>query len=476
VLLAAAFVADPDILLLDEPTNHLDIETIAQLEALLLKRRGALVFVTHDRSFLRRIANRILDLDRGRLRSYGCAYEKYLERRDAERAVEAEQAAQFDKKLALEEAWIRKGVRARRTRNEGRVRALFALREERRARRSEIGAVRAELQEAERSGRIVLKATEVSFCYSPGEPHIARDVSTTVLRGDRVGIIGPNGCGKTTLISLLLGSRPPDAGTITHGARVEIAHFEQLHDTLDDAKTVMENVGEGRETISFGGRDRHVMGYLQDFLFSPEEIRGPVRKLSGGERRRLQLARVLSRPSNVLILDEPTNDLDLETLELMEDLLMEFTGTLFLISHDREFLNNVVTSTLVFEGDGRWSEYAGGYDDWARQAGVVRDARAAKEPSKKERTAGASKPARTNRSKKLTFKEARELEALPATIEDLETERTRLYAELESPDFYRSQGDAVAETTGRVKELAALIETAYARWEALEAIREAATR
>ncbi len=476
VLLAAAFVADPDILLLDEPTNHLDIETIAELETILLRRRGALVFVTHDRSFLRRIANRILDLDRGQLRSYSCSYEQYLERREAELAAEAEHAAQFDKKLAIEEAWIRKGIKARRTRNEGRVRALFALREERRARRESMGTAKAELIDTARSGRIVLKAKNLTFAHSESGPTIVRDFSTTVLRGDRIGVIGPNGCGKTTLTSLLLGSLTPVAGEVSHGTKVEIAHFEQLHDPLDESKTVMEIVGDGADTIVFGGRDRHVMGYLQDFLFSPGEIRGPVRKLSGGERRRLQLARLLSRPSNVLVLDEPTNDLDLETLELLEDLLMEFQGTLLLISHDREFLNNVVTSTVVFEGEGRWTEYAGGYDDWVRQSGAARQSRVDKaEPKKREGSPdgknGRKSPARP---KKLTFKESRELEALPPMIETLEAEKAALFAELETPDFYRKKGDAVAQTNKRVSEVTAQIEAAYARWEELEALREAA--
>ncbi len=344
VLLAAALVRDTDLLILDEPTNHLDIDAIRHLEDALQRRRGALVFVTHDRSFLRSLATRILDLDRGALRSYRTAYDAYVEQREEALRVEAEQARLFDKKLAQEEAWVRRGIKARRTRNEGRVRALEALRLERGARRDETARVKAQMVEAERSGRVVLRCRNVTYGY-PDAP-IVRDFSATILRGDRIGILGPNGCGKTTLIGLLLGDIAPQQGTVTAGTKLEIAHFEQLHDMLDDTKSVIENVADGRDMIAVGNRERHVVGYLRDFLFTPEQMQGAVTRLSGGERRRLQLARILSRPCNLLVLDEPTNDLDLETLELIEEMLLEFQGTLLLVSHDRAFIDNVVTSRL----------------------------------------------------------------------------------------------------------------------------------
>ncbi|HEY6196787.1 MAG TPA: ATP-binding cassette domain-containing protein, partial [Candidatus Eisenbacteria bacterium] len=365
VLLASALVREPELLLLDEPTNHLDIAAIEKLEKLLHERRGTLVFVTHDRSFLRRLATRILDLDRGGVRSYGSGYDAYLASRAQELEVQAAQGALFDKKLAGEEAWLRRGIKARRTRNEGRVRALEGLRRERSARRDEMGQVKAQLQDAERSGRVVLRCRDLSYAWG-GTP-IVSSFNATLLRGDRVGILGPNGCGKTTLLKLLLGELVPDAGSVTPGTRLEVGEFAQLHERLDPARTVAENVAEGREMIAVGGGERHVVGYLRDFLFSAEQIKGPITKLSGGERNRLQLAKLLARPCNLLVLDEPTNDLDLETLDLLEELLLDFQGTLLVVSHDRVFLDNVVTSTWVFEGGGRWQEYVGGYEDWLRQ-------------------------------------------------------------------------------------------------------------
>jgi ATP-binding cassette subfamily F protein uup len=461
VLLAAALVRDPDLLILDEPTNHLDIDAITHLEGALQPRRGTLVFVTHDRSFLRHLATRILDLDRGVIRSYRSGYDAYVEKREEELRVEAEQDRLFDKKLAQEEAWVRRGIKARRTRNEGRVRALESLRAERGARRDEVARVKAQLQDAERSGRIVLRCQDLGFAFD-GNP-IVRGFTGTILRGDRIGILGPNGCGKTTLIRLLLGTIAPQAGTVTVGTRLEVAHFEQLHDVLDDTKTVFENLAEGRETIPTGEGERHVLGILRDFLFTPEQIQGSVTRLSGGERRRLQLAKVLSRPCNLLVLDEPTNDLDLETLELLEALLMEFEGTLLLVSHDRAFLDNVVTSTLVWEGDGRWCEYVGGYEDWLRQ-------RKAAEPPPAARPARPRSERTTAQARRVGFKEKRELAELPGRIERLEAERQELFALMASPTFYSTRGDEVARTRQRLAEVEAEIQQAYARWLELEAL------
>ena len=459
VLLAAALVRDPDLLILDEPTNHLDLDAIRQLEDALQRRRGTLVFVTHDRAFLRSLATRILDLDRGALRSYRSGYDAYLVTREEEQRVEADQAALFDKKLAQEEAWVRRGIKARRTRNEGRVRALQALRVERGARRDEMARVKAQLQEADASGRVVLRCRDVGYSY--GVTPIVHGFTGTILRGDRIGILGPNGCGKTTLIALLLGQLAPQQGSVTAGTRLEVAHFEQLHDTLEDAKTVLETLGEGRDTLTVGGVERHVVGYLRDFLFTPEQIQGPVLRLSGGERRRLQLAQILSRPCNVLVLDEPTNDLDLETLELIEELLLEFQGTLLLVSHDRAFLDNVVTSTLVFEGAGRWREYVGGYEDWLRQRKAAEPPPVAKPPRPRpERVAV--------RPRRVTFKERRELADLPARIESLEAEKQRLFDLMASPFFYTTRGDEVAGTRQRLGAIEAEIHEAYARWLELE--------
>jgi len=460
VLLAAALVRDPDLLMLDEPTNHLDIDAIRHLEETLLRRRGALIFVTHDRSFLRSLATRILDLDRGALRSYPIAYDAYLAQREEELRVEAAQAALFDKKLAQEEAWLRQGIKARRTRNEGRVRALESLRLERGARRDEVARVKAALQEADRSGRKVLRCEGLG--YSFGGAPIVRDLTTTILRGDRIGILGPNGCGKTTLIRLLLGELAPDHGTVTAGTKLEVAHYEQLHDVLDDTRTVIGNIGEGRETVTVGGMERHVIGYLRDFLFTPEQIQGPVTRLSGGERRRLQLAKILSRPCNLLVLDEPTNDLDLETLELLEELLMGFQGTLLVVSHDRAFLDNVVTSTLVFEGSGQWREYVGGYEDWLRQrkSAEVAAAPGAKRPKTERSTA----PRRAG------YKERRELGLLPEKINSLEAERRRLFDLMSSAAFYTQPGAEIARASAQLAAIEEDIRKAYARWMELESL------
>jgi len=467
VLLAAALVRDPDLLILDEPTNHLDLGALEHLEEALARRRGSLLFVTHDRAFLRNLATRILDLDRGALRSYPVGYDAYLARREDERQVEADHAALFDKKLAEEEAWVRRGIKARRTRNEGRVRALEALRVERAARRDDVGRVAAQLQVAERSGKVVLRVENASFAYD-ARPIVA-GLTLTLQRGDRIGILGPNGSGKTTLLRLLLGELAPQSGTVTPGTKLEVAHFTQLADVADESMSLVDCVSEGRETIRVGDIDRHVVGYLRDFLFTADQIRGPIAKLSGGEKKRLQLARLLSRPANLLVLDEPTNDLDLETLELLEELLLEFHGTLLVVSHDRAFLDNVVTSTLVAEGDGRWGEYVGGYADWMRQvrasaAPTVTGAKAARGTAKPAPATPADGPRRA------TFKERKELGDLPAKIEALEAEKDTLFERMGAADFYRAPAEEIARARERLAALDDAIHAAYARWQELEAI------
>ncbi|MCX8032615.1 MAG: ATP-binding cassette domain-containing protein [Thermoleophilia bacterium] len=461
-LLARALVAEPDVLLLDEPTNHLDIETIVWLEDMLLRLGKTILFVTHDRSFLSRLATRIVELDRGRLLSYPCSYDRYLERRAS--LLEAEQRAwqQFDKKLAQEEAWIRRGVRARRTRNEGRARALERLRLERERRRERLGDPRLAIVEAERSGRLVVEATDVSFAY--GEKVILRDFSTVVLRGDRVGILGPNGSGKTTLLGLLVGELSPQQGRVRLGTGVKVAYFDQLRASLDGEQIVRDAVADGAEFVVVEGKRRHIVGYLEDFLFTHEQIHGPVRLLSGGERNRLLLAKLFAVPSNVLALDEPTNDLDTETLELLEQRLLDYTGTILLVSHDRTFLNNVVTSVLVLEGDGKVGEYVGGYDDWLRsrpQAKVL-DA-----PPGDVRRSERPKPSIARR--RLSYKEKKELETLPLRIEMLENEQAELASALSSSELYAS-GDPtrIVQISARLKEIEQEIEAAYARWEELE--------
>ncbi|MDD2319003.1 MAG: ATP-binding cassette domain-containing protein [Geobacteraceae bacterium] len=463
VLLARALVAKPDILLLDEPTNHLDIDTIIWLEEFLLKEVKTLLFVTHDRAFARRIANRVAELDRGRLYVFSCGYDTFVERREALLDAEVTRQALFDKKLAQEEAWIRQGIKARRTRNEGRVRALKKMREERKARRERIGTAKIQLQQAERSGSLVVEAEGVSFSYD-GKP-VINNLSTTIMRGDRVGIIGPNGSGKTTLLRLLLGELEPQCGEIRLGTRREVLYFDQLREQLDPDKTVQENVGEGNDTLLINGRQRHVIGYLQDFLFTPERARSPVRILSGGERNRLLLAKLFTKPSNVLVMDEPTNDLDAETLDLLEELLAEYSGTLLLVSHDREFLNNVVTSTLALEEDGLVHEYVGGYDDWLRQAAP---APAIAAPPKEPITPRAKTGNNSEKPRKLSFKEQRELESLPERIAALEAELDSLHGKLGDPELYRNAATEIAELTARLRVVEQELEEAYVRWEELE--------
>ena len=464
VILARGLVRDPDVLLLDEPTNHLDIEAIGWLEEFLLRRGGTLLFVTHDRMFLQKLATRIVELDRGSLIDWSCDYETFQKRKRAVQEAEAGQWAEFDKKLAREEVWVRQGVKARRTRNEGRVRELEKMRELRRARREREGSVRMRAHDARRSGKLVIEVEEAECGYNSEAP-VIRDLSALIMRGDKVGIIGPNGSGKTTLLRLLLGELPPQKGRVRHGVHLEVAYFDQLRAQLDEDKSVLENISEGNDTILFNGRPRHIMGYLQDFLFSPERARSPVRILSGGERNRLLLARLFTRPSNVLVMDEPTNDLDAETLELLEELLLDYPGTLLLVSHDRTFLNNVVTSTLVLEGESRVGEYVGGYDDWLRQRKpepATKTAKAATRPEK-------PRPVR-ERPPTLSFKEQRELEALPPHIENLEAERVALYRNLSDPSFYRQAGAEIAAAKARLESLEQELDKAYQRWEALEAL------
>jgi ABC transport system ATP-binding/permease protein len=487
VLLARALVGQPDLLLLDEPTNHLDIESIAWLEAFLAEYRGAVLFVTHDRAFLQRLATRIVELDRGALTSWPGDYATYLRRKDAMLANEASERERFDKKLAEEEAWLRQGIKARRTRNEGRVRALEAMREERAVRREQMGAVRLAVEQADPSGKMVFEAENVSTSLG-GRP-IVKGFTARIVRGDRVGLIGPNGAGKTTLLRLLIGELAPDSGEVRQGANVQIAYYDQQREQLDPERTVFDTIGDGNDTVTVNGRTRHVNAYLNDFLFSKERARSPVKALSGGERNRLLLARLITRPANVLVLDEPTNDLDLETLELLEAELVAWPGTLLLVSHDRTFLDNVVTSTLAFEGDGVVREYVGGYQDWLRQSraggagGASRrpegaaaspaesrgqDGRAkASEASPAEARGEASRAKADRGTRKLSYKEQRELDQLPAQIEALEAEQRTLAARVASPDFYKEPADAIRGALARQAALDEEIIASYSRWDEL---------
>jgi ATP-binding cassette subfamily F protein uup len=463
-LLAKALANEPDLLLLDEPTNHLDINAILWLEDFLLRFNKTIMFVTHDRAFLQRMATRIVEIDRGRLLSFDCDYDTYLERRQSLLDSEEKSWQDFDKKLAKEEVWIRQGIKARRTRNEGRVRALEQLRLERELRRERMGNAQIAIVEADRGGKLVAKAEKLSFAFEGKK--IVENFSTAIIRGDRVGILGPNGSGKTTLLKLLLGELKPQKGRVRLGSGLKIAYFDQLRAQLDDDRTLRQSIADGGDTVVVGGASRHVVGYLQDFLFSSDQIQAPVRLLSGGERNRLLLAKLFSVPSNVLVLDEPTNDLDTETLSLLEERLLTYNGTILLVSHDRAFLNNVVTSTLVFEDDGQLREYAGGYDDWLRQ----REARATQKGPKAAKTddkPAREKPLQTKR--KLSYKETKELEALPGRIETLEAERTEIITALSSPEFYASSdSDRVTSTNARLKTLDLELDEAYARWEQLE--------
>lgn len=487
-MLARGLVRDPQLLLLDEPTNHLDIEAINWLEDFLQRWGGTLLFVTHDRTFLQKLSRRIVELDRGRLFDWNCSYSVFLQRKEAMLAAEAEQNALFDKKLAQEEQWIRKGIEARRTRNEGRVRALKSLRETRRERIEQPGKVKVKIQEAKRSGRLVLEAEGVGFSFGNSNdsaaPFILRDFSTTILRGDKVGIVGSNGSGKTTLLRILLGEIKPQTGEIRYGTNLEIAYFDQLRAQLDENQSVLDNVGQGSDTVVINGRTRNLIGYLEDFLFSPDRVRAPISALSGGERNRLLLARLFAQPTNLLVMDEPTNDLDIETLELLEDRLLDFEGTLLLVSHDRTFLNNLVTSTLVLGEDGRVREFVGGYDDWQRLAAAPsvtaseKTSRAAPlRPINDAKTASSavSAPARPAAPRKLSYQEQRQLEAdkkelaeLPERIEALEAEQSRLAAEMASPAFYQRDSEQIARAVQQAHDLEETLAQAYLRWETLE--------
>ncbi len=462
-LLAKALVIGPDILLLDEPTNHLDIEAINWLEGFLKGYAGTLMFVTHDRMFMRNVATRIVELDRGKILSWSCNYEIFLERKQKALEIEEAERFEFDKRLAEEEVWVRKGVKARRTRNEGRVKALERMREAKKAQRQVIGQVNMQAQEAERSGHLVAKVSNLGFNY--GERCLIQDFSTNIMRGDKIGIIGPNGCGKSTLIRLLLGQLTPGKGKVRLGTNLEIAYFDQLREELDEEKTVIENVTRGGDTITINGKARHIIGYLEDFLFTPDRARTPVKVLSGGERNRLLLARLFTKPSNVLVMDEPTNDLDMETLELLEELLLDYSGTLLLVSHDRTFLNNVVTSTIVLEGDGIISEYAGGYDDWLSQRQAVAKSAAASKSAENQNTQEKPKP------RKLSFKEEKELAALVIKIEQLEIQREDSLNTMSDPSFYKQSASDITQAQTRLEEIEAQLLTSFERWEYLEDLK-----
>ena len=462
VLLAKALIGEPDILLLDEPTNHMDIDSIKRLEELLLRFNGAIILVTHDRMFLQRIANRIVEIDRGRLFDQSCNYETFLERRAAAREDEETQNALFDRKLKKEEQWVREGIKARRTRSESRVRELLKMREVRRERKSRPGTVKIEAHNAARSGKLVVKADNISFSY--GNKPIISDLSAVIMKGDRVGILGPNGSGKTTLLRLLLGEFQPDSGDIRLGTNLQISYFDQLREQLDENKTIQENVAEdNQDTVTINGKMRHIIGYLQDFLFTPEQVRSCVSLLSGGERNRLLWARLFARPSNILVLDEPTNDLDVETMEILEDYLMKYKGTVLLVSHDRAFINNVVTSTLVFEGAGMVKEYIGGYDDWLRQRLVE---------AKLIKASKDTPPTRAIRPKaKFGFRQQKELDSLPLTIQELETEQEDLYRAMGNPDHYKNDKSEIVGKKKRLEVVKKLLETSYTRWEELEQLK-----
>jgi ATP-binding cassette subfamily F protein uup len=469
VLLARALASNPDLLLLDEPTNHLDVDAIVWLEDFLSRWSGTLLFITHDRMFLRKLAARILEIDRGRLFDWSCDYDTFLVRKEQALAAEEKQNALFDKRLAQEEVWIRQGIKARRTRNEGRVRALKAMRLERGQRRERGGKVKLEIQEAQRSGALVAEVENITFSY--GERKIVDCFSTTIMRGDKVGIIGSNGAGKTTLLRLLLGKLEPQSGRVRLGTNLQIAYFDQLREQLRDEATVAENVGDGYDTVASGDGRRHIIGYLQDFLFTPERARSPVRFLSGGERNRVLLAKLFAKPANVLVLDEPTNDLDADTLELLEEQLIDFSGTVLLVSHDRAFLNNVVTSTIAFEPDASGQlnvrEYVGGYDDWIRQrpkSETAAKSKAAEQPKPKTPLPPIEPPKR-----RLSYKEQQELKSLPGEVEKLEAAIAELHEQMAAPDFYKQGGEKIATAQAKLKELEAEFEQKFERWHLLEA-------
>ncbi len=466
-LLARALASKPDILLLDEPTNHLDIDSIAWLEEFITKNIRTLIFITHDRMFLRKIATRIIELDRGNLADWSCDYDTFLKRKEDLLDAEEKNRSEFDKKLAREEVWIRQGIKARRTRNEGRVRALKKLREERRQRRERTGKATIEIQEAARSGKVVAETVNASYAWDDNP--VFKDLNATIMRGDRIGIIGPNGAGKTTLIQVLLGNLKPESGTVKLGTKLEISYFDQHREQLDPEKSVRDSVADGNDTVTINGRTKHVMGYLKDFLFAPDRANSPVSVLSGGERNRLLLARLFTRPSNLLVMDEPTNDLDAETLELLEDRIMEYPGTVIIVSHDRAFLNNVVSGTLAFEGNAQVNDYVGGYDDWVRQR---------PQPEEEAKPKAAKpKPKKTPdaRPEKLSYKEQREFEALeveivelPVKIEELEKAIEDMQTRMADPEFYKKSGEEMAAAQAELEKLESDHEATFERWEEVE--------
>ena len=472
VMLARALVSEPDLLLLDEPTNHLDINAIAWLEKYLVNYNSAVMFITHDRTFVRRLATRVVELDRGRLTSVPGNFDGYLQRKDELFEIEERSNAKFDKKLAEEEGWIRRGIKARRTRNEGRVRALQAMRRDKAERLEAQGRANFSIDAGALSGRLVVDVRRVSFCY--GDNSIIRDLSTRILRGDRVGILGPNGSGKSTLLKLILGELGPTSGEVVLGTRLQVAYFDQHRRMLDPEKTVRENITDS-DYVTVRGRSRHVIGYLKDFLFPSQRIDSPVKALSGGERNRLLLAKIFTQSANMMVLDEPTNDLDVDTLELLEELLSEYEGTLLLVSHDRTFLDNVVTSTLVFEGDGKFGEYAGGYEDWERyQRQIPEIPSESKKRGNRQPPPAPSQAKRTDRPRKLTYKEQRELEALPLAIEALEAEQAELHRLMGGAEFYRQSSDMITATLERLEVLKCDLEESYARWQTLDALTDGA--
>jgi ATP-binding cassette subfamily F protein uup len=469
VALARALVAAPDVLLLDEPTNHLDFSSIMWLEGLLRDFKGSILFITHDRSFLDNVATRIIELDRGRLTSYPGNFSTYQVRKAEQLQIEEIENAKFDKFLAQEEVWIRKGVQARRTRDEGRVRRLERLREQRSARRELQGQVRLEVGSGERSGKIVAELDNVSKSY--GEKSIVRDFSSILMRGDKIGLIGSNGAGKTTLLKLILGEETPDVGTIKQGTKLQVAYFDQMRAQLNEEASLADTIAPGSDWVEINGQRKHVMSYLGDFLFAPERARSPVRTLSGGERNRLLLARLFAKPANVLVLDEPTNDLDIDTLELLEELLEDYAGTVFLVSHDRMFLDNVVTQVIVAEGQGKWKEYVGGYSDWERVRDAAQPTAAAKKAASAPAPAAAAVTAAevpAAKAKKLSFKEQRELEELPKLIAKLEDEQSALNITLSDPDFYKKTPAEAKRVNTRIAEIEEELMTALERWEQIE--------
>jgi len=467
VLLAKTIAEGPDLLLLDEPTNHMDIPSIELMENFLFQYPKALLFVSHDRVFLEKLATRIIEIDRGHLTSWACDYRTYLDRKSALIDAEEEHYRKFDKKMSKEEIWIRKGIKARRTRDEGKVRALMKMREEKKARREQTGRVQMKAQEADRSGKRVLEAKNVTYHYDDDRP-IFKAFSTTILRGDKVGVMGPNGCGKTTLIQVLLKELEPTEGHVTLGARVECAYFDQTREQLAPKKTVIENVTGGGDFLIINGKSRHAVGYLKEFLFTPDQMRSPVKTLSGGEKNRLLLARLFMRPSNFLVLDEPTNDLDTETLELLEELLLNYQGNVLLVSHDRAFLNNLVTNILVFEGNGQVTEYIGGYDDWLKQ----RKKNATEIPPRPGGNITKKPKPKPKGPRKLTFREKQELEAMPSRIESLELEHEKIYKDLSDPTFYKRESAEIASAKEQLESLEVELEKTYQRWEALESVKE----